>query len=485
MRRLLTLLCVGCVAGVVAAEPAETPGAARAGAVVELDLEVDLRHLSLREVEIVRLLIRAARIMDGLHREQVAGDGFYPADMSRLEFETWADPAAASPYTRIRRDPQGALESVPYHEAWPRELGHAARLLAQAGAITNDEALRSYLTLCARAFITGDYARADAAWQAPRNSELDILIGPIGSDADREYGLKAAFGAFLMVRDWDWGARLAQFMEFLPEVQRSLPVSARFKAEAPVVDAKPAVYNLVYQAGYGAAGDEHVRLQQGLRKLQLHNVLRARYDAVVLPVAAALVVPEQHRVLDFETFFLNAMLHDMAHGLGLRRTIDDRATVYAALREHADVIEEAKAEVLSLWMIDWLHAAGELPAGARMAHHAAFLAGLLHAVRGDADSATGQARLLLFNVLRDWGAIRRDAGTGRYRIEEAGMDQALEGLAAQLLTLQGSGDYEGAAALIADMVVTRPELRADLEQLDAAHIPSGVVLRHDEHLPGL
>jgi len=490
MRRILLLLCLGLAGGAIAAPQEHDPAAA-----VEVNLEADLAHLSLRQVEIVRILIRAAQIMDELYRQQVAPDGFYPADMGRHEFEAWADPAAASPHTRVRRDPQGRLEAVPYHEAWPVALGRAARLLARAAELTTDETLRHYLTLRARALITGGHTRADAAWAVVRYSEIDVLIGPIGLDADREFGLKAGFGAYILLRDWAWGARLARFTVFLPKMQHDLPVSAAFKSEVPNVDLKLGVYDLLYQAGAGAAravpvgpemaGDPRVRLENGPRRLQLRNVMRARYDKLVLPVADTLIVPEQRAAASFETFFLNTMLHEMAHSLGMSMTIDGRSTVSAALREHADTIEEAKAAVLSLWIVDWLHARGELPDTTRTAHYVSFLASVLRTIQLDAHNPVGQARLLLFNYFRDWGAFRRDADSGLYRIDEADMGRAIEALAAHVLTIQGSGDYAGAAGLIESMAVMRHGFRADLDRLAAAGIPAKLVFRQGEDLLGL
>jgi hypothetical protein len=490
MRCLLMLLCLGLAAGPCATARAQAPAT-----VVEVDLRAELGHVSLRQVEIIRILIRVAQIMEELYQQQLAADGFYPADMERQEFEAWADPAAAHPHMRVRRDPEGRLEAVPYHEAWPVALGRAARLLARAAEVTNDEALRNYLTLRARALITGDHARADAAWRGMRHSEVDVLIGPIGRDADRDYGLKAGFGAYVLLRDWAWGARLARFTVFLPQMQHDLPVSAAFKSQVPNVDLNLGVYDLLYQAGSGAArvdsvapenaGDPRVRLQNGPRRLQLRNVMRARFDKLVLPVADTLVVPEQRALADFDAFFINTMLHEMAHSLGLSRTIDDRATVSAALREHADTIEETKAAVLSLWVVDWLHAHDELPDTTRMAHYVSFLASIFRTIKLDAYSPAGQARLLLFNYFRDWGAFRRDAETGLYRIEEADMGRAIEALAAHVLTLQGSGDHAGAAGLIDTMAVARTEFRADLERLAAAGIPATIVFRQGEHLLGL
>jgi hypothetical protein len=477
------------------------PGAAAAGAsspgsaVLEVKLAADLSGASTRQVEIVRLLISAARIIDELYAAQLAAGGLYPADMGRPEFEAWNNPAAASPYTRIQRNALGALEAVPYHEAWREPLGRVARLLARAGELANDEGLRTYLTLSARALITGDYRRAEAAWLAMRDSDLDVLIGPIGTDDDHEFGLKAAFGAHLMLRDWEWGARLAGFTVYLPEIQQSLPVSAAFRAEVPDVDIKLAVYDLLYQAGYGAtaagsaaaeeAGRKRFRVKERPRQLQLRNIMRARFDAQVLPVADAMISSEQRAHVDFDAFFLNAMLKEMARNLGLQETVNERGPVRVALREHADTLEEAKAAVLSLWIADWLHARGELPETALIDHAASFLADLFRTLHLAADTPAGQARMLVFNHFRDWGAFRRDAATGRYRIDTANLGPAVEALVAQVLTLQGAGDYEGATLLLDAMAQPRAELRDDLARLYGAAIPAELVFHQGEQLLGL
>lgn len=494
LRLVLGLAAVGGACAAIEAAAAERAADA-APVVVERDLEASLDGATLRQVEILRLLIQAARIMDTLYLEQVEGEGFYPADMSREEFDAWRDPAAADPHTVVRRDAAGALQAVPYHQAWPRELGYAARLLAQAAEISTDESLRNYLTQRARALITGDYARAEAAWRAMRYSDLDVLIGPILRDADRRFGLKAGFGAYVMLRDWGWGARLAAFTVFLPRVQASLPVSESFKAEVPEVDMKVAVYDLLFHAGYGVpradsvtpeeVGEPRLRIRQGPQRLQLRNVTQARFDALVLPVADVLIAPEQRGHVRFEPFFLNTLFHEMAHGLGMRETVAARGPVHAALREHADTIEELKAAVLSLWLANWLHANGEMRGTAPMDHYASLLAAVFRAVHIDADSATGRAHLVLFNYFRDWGAFRRDAATGRYRVDAVDIGPAIAALAAQVLTIQGSGDYAGAAELIDAMARPRAEFRADIERLAAAGVPAAVAFRPLEELPGL
>jgi hypothetical protein len=490
----LALLACSLLPGAVAA--AEPPAASSAPA--EVELKADLAGITLSQARVIRLLIDTARVIDGLYQRQLGPGGFYPADMSPAEFEAWADPAAQprarDPYYAVRRGPDGGLAAVPFHEAWPAELGEAARLLAQAADITRDEALKHYLALRARALIVGDYPRADVAWQALRSSDVDALIGPLGTDADRRFGLKAGFGAYVLLRDWAWGARLARLTVFLPELQHELPVSAAFRDEVPQVDRKLAVYDLLYHGGYGmppmagrpeSVRDRRVRLERGPRQLQLRNVMQARFDGLVRPAAGLLLEPAQQDAVRFEPFFLNLMLREMAAALGLSRTVATGEAVAAALGPQAEPIAAAKAMVLSLWLAERLHARGELPATTPAQHYASFLAGSLRSLQLDPDGPMAQARLLVLNHCRDRGAIVRDAATGRYRVDPAQMPAALEALAAQLLTLEGSGDRAGAAELLDYGARLRAELAADLERLAAAGLPDRIVFIQGEDLLGL
>jgi hypothetical protein len=458
--RFLASTCglAGCLL-LAAAAPASfgtaTPG--MAPQVAEVDLVADLSGISLRQARVIERLIEAARVTDALYRRQ----------------QESAVPPPAS-------------DGVTAFATWPEEVGHLARLLAEAADITRDEALKHYLALRARALLVEDHPRAEAAWQALQESDVDMLVGPLGPGGE--------FGAYVLLRDWAWGARLARFTIFLPELQHALPVSEAFKDAVPEVDMKLAVYDLLFHGGYGmsrtaatpeSARDRRVRLERGPRQLQLRNVMQARFDALVRPAAALLLADAQQPAVRFDPFFLNIMLRDMAHALGPQRTVDDRDSVVAALGEHGAVIEEAKATILSLWLAERLQARGELPETRLEEHYASFLAGILRSVHVDPYGVAGRARLLAFNHLRDWGAITRDAQDGRYRVEAARMPQAIEALIAQLLTLQGSGDEEGAAALLAYGGELRAELAGDLARLDAAGLPAHVSFRQGEALLGL
>ena len=541
-------LVLGACAGPPAAPPPEpdetlpVPGYSveqRLQIYAPVELQVDLGGLGLKQAEIVRLLIRAARIMDELFWQQAWGDReallasledeptrhfvelnygpwdrlagdrpfvagvgpkppgarFYPEGMTREEFEAWEEPRKTELYTLVRRDEFGELEIVPFHEAWRDELGMAARLLARAAELTSDEAFGRYLTLRARALITDDYYPSDMAWMDMKDNQLDVVIGAIETYEDQLFGYKAAYEAFVLLKDREWSARLARFATFLPELQQSLPVYESFKAEPPGSDSDLNAYDVLYYAGHSNAGsktiainlpnDEHVQLKKGARRLQLKNAMRAKFDAIMLPIAAELIVPEQRGRVNFEAFFGNTMFHEVAHGLGIKNTVNGRGTVREALREYAGSMEENKADVLGLFMIGWLHERGELPDAELMDYYVTFLAGIFRSIRFGTSSAHGRANMVRFNFFRDWGAFHRDPVSGAYRVDEAGMRRAIEALSAHILTLQGTGDYEGAAELTESQGVVGSQLQADLDRLEAAGIPVDVVFRQGEDVLGL
>jgi hypothetical protein len=384
---------------------------------------------------------------------------------------------------------------VPYHEAWRDKLGMAARLLARAAELTSDEAFGRYLTLRARALITDDYYPSDMAWMDMKDNQLDVVIGAIETYEDQLFGYKAAYEAFVLLKDREWSARLARFASFLPELQQSLPVYESFKAEPPGSDSELNAYDVLYYAGHSNAGsktiainlpnDEHVQLKKGARRLQLKNAMRAKFDAIMVPIAAELIVPEQRGHVNFEAFFGNTMFHEVAHGLGIKNTVNARGTVREALREYASSMEENKADVLGLFMIGWLHERGELPDAELMDYYVTFLAGIFRSIRFGTSSAHGRANMVRFNYFRDWGAFHRDPDSGAYRVDEAGMRRAIEALSAHILTLQGTGDYEGAAELTESQGFVGSQLQADLDRLAAAGIPVDVVFRQGEDILGL
>lgn len=423
------------------------------------------------------------------------GANFYPADMTREEFEA-ADLANKDGlYSLIRRDADGQLTTVPYHEAFAPELKKTAALLREAAALSGDEPFRNYLTLRADALLSGDYRASDLAWMDSKTSPIDIVIGPIETYEDQLFGYRAAFEAYVLVKDVEWSGQLARFSAFLPQLQRGLPVPDAYKQETPGTDSDLNAYDVIYYAGDSNAGsktiainlpnDETVQLEKGTRRLQLKNAMRAKYDKILVPIADVLIDPTQRQHLSFDAFFANTMFHEVAHGLGIKNTVDGEQTVRGALKDVASSIEEGKADVLGLYMVTALHEAGELGDADLMSNYVTFMASVFRSVRFGASSAHGKANMVRFNFFLERGAVIRDEETGYYRIDFDKMGDAMDALASTLLTLQGDGDYDGAVALTASQGVIGAALQSDLDRLAAAGIPVDVVFRQGREVLGL
>lgn len=427
--------------------------------------------------------------------EKPLGANFYPADMSKEEFEQADLADKAGLYTLLRRDDAGKLVVVPYNEAYRAELEQAAALLREAAALAENDGFANYLMLRADALLSNDYYPSDIAWMKMRDNPIGLVIGPIETYEDRLYGYKAAFEAYVLLKDMDWSQRLARFAQYLPALQDGLPVPAEYKAEEPGANADLNAYEVIYYAGHSNAGsktiainlpnDERVQLQMGTRRLQLKNAMRAKFDKILMPIADELIAKDQLANITFDAFFKNVMFHEVAHGLGIKNTINGKGTVREALKETAGALEEGKADILGLYMISRLHDRGELTEGTLLDHYVTFLAGLFRSVRFGASEAHAQANMIQFNYFEEHGAFSRDAATGHYRVNFEAMQKAVEGLALDMLILQGNGDYAGVKQLLAEKGVIDPQLQADLDRLSQANIPVDVKFIQGKDVLGL
>ncbi len=441
---------------------------------------------------------------DRLHDDQpfVAGVGprppgvqFYPADMSKDEFEKADLKDKTSLYTLLRRDAQGKLATVPFHEAYKADLEKAAGLLREAAELSADNDFADYLKLRADALLSDEYRKSDFAWMAMKKNPVDIVIGPIETYEDQLFGYKASYESYVLVKDQAWSAKLARFVKYLPELQRELPVDAKYKAEKPGADADLNAYFAVYYAGDANVGaktiainlpnDEEVQLKKGTRRLQLENVMQAKFDKIMLPIAKALIADDQQSHLTFDAFFENTMFHEVAHGLGIKNTLTGKGLVRGALKDQASSFEEGKADILGLYMVTKLAEKGELDKAKLMDNYVTFLAGILRSVRFGASDAHAKANMVRFNFFKQQGAFTRDAATGRYRVDFDKMTAAMNALSAKLLTIQGDGDYAAAKQLTDGMGNVDAELAGDLKKLEGAKIPVDIVFEQGLDVLGL
>jgi hypothetical protein len=543
---------MGCVgdaparkAGPAKEEPAVAPVEARVAQYTPVRLNANLEKLSEADRRMLPLLIDAAREMDTVfwqqtyaHRDSLLrtisdsalrryvevnygpwdrldgdkpfvpgvgprspGAEFYPADMTREEFEAAAarspetGTALRSLYTMVRRDSAGGLMAVPYHEVFPEPTRRAAARLREASALARDPKLRRYLQLRARALETDDYRASDIAWMEMKDNPIDVVIGPIETYDDRLFGYKAAHEAYVLIKDQEWSRRLARYGALLPALQRDLPVPAAYKREKPGTDSDLNAYDVVYYAGQANSGsktiainlpnDEQVQLQHGTRRLQLKNAMRAKFDRILVPIADELIAPDQRKQIDFDAFFANVMFHEVAHGLGIKNTIDGKGTVRTALKEQAGALEEGKADILGLYMVTRLLEQGELQGTDLDQHYVTFLAGIIRSVRFGASSAHGRANAAEFSVLRERGAFARDSATGRYRVDSGKMRAAVDAMAEQILRFQGDGDYQGVTRFMQERGALPSDLQADLGRLASRRIPVDIVFEQGPAVLGL
>ncbi len=498
----------------------------------EFPLRADLSYLTEEQRRMIGILIEASEIMDDLFWRQAYGDdwrawletlddddtrrfallnygpwdrlddnrpfvegvgpkplgaNFYPADMSKEEFDAAYLPGKKGLYSLVRRNDDGTLTLVPYSVAYADELKQAAELLREAAELAVSQDFANYLKLRAAALISDEYQMSDLYWMDVKDNEIDVVIGPIETYEDRLFGYRAAFESYVLIKDLDWSARLAKFALLLPELQEGLPVPEAYKEESPGSDSDLNAYEVVYYAGDSNAAaktiainlpnDEDVQLQKGTRRLQLKNAMQAKFEKILLPIADELLDESQRQHVTFDAFFGNTMFHEVAHGLGIKNTINGRGTVREALLDVASSMEEGKADILGLYMITRLHEDGELGDVDLRDFYVTFMTSVFRSIRFGASSAHGKANMVRFNYFVEQGAFVRDEATGTYRVDFERTRDAMTSLSRLLLTLQGDGDYEGALELTNGRGVIGEQLQADLDRLTRANIPVDITFR--------
>jgi hypothetical protein len=428
------------------------------------------------------------------YKEKPAGANFYPADMTKEEFEKWDNKEKTNQYSIIRRNDDKSLKLIMYHEAYKDKLGTAAGLLRKPAELAEDPELKNYLQLRAASLVTDDYFNSDMAWMAMKDNTIDLVIGPIENYEDELFGYRTAYEAAILVKDKEWSARLAKFTKFLPELQKGLPVDDKYKQELPGTDSELNAYDIIYVSGHSNAGsktiainlpnDEKVQLAKGSRRLQLKNAMKAKFDNIMIPISNVLIDPSQRSNIKFDAFFSNVMFHEVAHGLGIKNTINGKGTVRDALKEKYSSFEEAKADILGLYMVTNLIEKGEMTGISVDDCFATFMAGFLRSVRFGASSSHGKANMMCFNYFEDRGAFERTKD-GFYKVNPEKFRKTMNEWAARVLIFEGDGDYQGATAYLDKNGKIRPGLQSDLDRLKTAKIPVDIVYEQGVQVLGL
>lgn len=428
------------------------------------------------------------------YQAKAAGAEFYPNDLTKAEFEQADFADKNGLYSVVKRNSDGRLTSVAFSELYSDSINRIAAILEKASSFADDKEFANYLNLRATAIRHDDFQASDFAWMDMKNNPIDVVIGPIETYEDQLYGYRAAFESYVLIKDLAWSEKLAKYAEYLPELQKDLPVKKAYKKEVPGSDADLNAYDVIYYAGHSNAGsktiainlpnDEKVQLEKGTRRLQLKNAMQAKFDNIMLPIASTLIVAEQRKNVTFNAFFANTMFHEVAHGLGIKNTINDKGTVRQSLKEHASALEEGKADILGLYMIRQLLIKGAIEEGTLQDYYTTFLAGIFRSVRFGATSAHGKANMVRFNYFAEQGAFSRNS-QGLYAVNIDKMTAAIDSLSELILTLQGNGDYDGVAALVAKSGVIKADLAEDLALIEAANIPVDITFKQGKQVLGL
>jgi hypothetical protein len=418
-----------------------------------------------------------AAFLPGVPPRKLPGANFYPPDMTKEEFEKWANNDAKGFFTVIERDSAGHLVSVPYSKAYGKDLQHAASLLREAAAATDNESLRRFLTLRAESFLSNDYYASDLAWM-DLDAPIDVTIGPYETYNDEVFGYKAAFEAYVTLRDEQETAKLKFFAGHMQEIENNLPIEPRFRNPKIGAAAPIRVVNEVFSAGDGNHGvqtaafnlpnDEHVVEQKGSKRVMLKNVQEAKFASTLTPIAKRMLPAEAQQDLSFDLFFTHILAHEMTHGIGPHRIeVRGRATSpRQEMKELYSAIEEAKADVTGLFMVQYLFDHGMLPGGAQRERqlYNTFLASAFRSLRFGLAEAHGKGMAVQFNYLLNRGAFVAQAG-GTYEVNFEKIKAAVRDLDHDLLTLEATGDYAGAKKMLDELGVLRPELAAALNRL--------------------
>jgi hypothetical protein len=508
----LTACKLGYNGSSTAAEPATADSTERAP---DTPINVDASYLSDEDRQVVNVLIQAAQLMTPVYQRQMitnydevraqvaakndpallarfdrnmgpwdgfdsekpffggakpAGVGYYPADLSKDQFDAYLkahpdqEKALTSPYTVVRRDGD-KLVAVPYSVAFKQWLEPAAQLMEKAAAITTNPSLKKFLTLRAKAFRTDDYFESELAWMDLKDTPIEFVIGPYESYEDGIYGQKTAFEAYVTLRNPGDSKALDVYKSHLRDMEANLPVDEKYKNFKRGFESPISVVDQVSGGGEAVRGipsiafnlpnDEKVREAKGAKKVILKNLVNAKFDKIAGPMAELALVPDQAKMANSKYMMLNTLFHELSHSLGPGTIMvgGKKTTVGEALKEQASGLEESKADMMGLWNVLYMQDEGILPKAEANNAIASYVVDLFRHLRLGMTDAHGVGAAFQYRYLSDKGAIVWDEGAKRFRFDAAKFRPALGAMIADVVRLQGDGDYAGTKAFLAKWAV--------------------------------
>ena len=421
--------------------------------------------------------------VDGVPHEKPAQAGFYPDDITKDEFNSWLSglseqdkKRATGFFTVIRRGPDRKLTIVPYHQEYREFLEPAAKLLKEAAELTGNVTLKNFLTKRADALMSDDYYASDVAWM-DLDAPIDVTFGPYETYEDELFGYKAAFEAFITLRDEAESGKLVKFGSYLQELEDNLPIDPRYRNPKLGAASPIRVVDNVFSSGDGNRGvqtaaynlpnDEQVVKEKGSKRVMLKNVQEAKFKQVLVPISKVVMDPAQQSQIGFDAFFTHILAHELMHGLGPHNIkVGGRDTSpRKELKELYSAIEEAKADITGLWALQYLIDKGKVDRAMERDLYTTYLASSFRSVRFGVNEAHGKGQALQFNYLTDEGAIKVDEAAGTFSIDTSKIKEAVRKLTSEILTIEAEGSYEKAKAMLDRYGVIRPAMQKGLDKL--------------------
>lgn len=424
------------------------------------------------------------------------GAGFYPADITREDFNAWLDVhpedrESFMSFTTLIRRRDGRFVSIPYSHAYALELEKAAKLLQEAAGMTSNASLRHFLNTRAEALLNNDYAESDGAW-IHLDSDIEIVFGPYETYEDQLFGYKATFEAFIGYRNAEETARLKHIEELVEDMQQALPVSDEIKATRVASQSSPfVVMDLLSTAGEARVGvqtlafvlpnDPEVIEVHGTKKVMMKNVQEAKFNAILRPIAERFLTADALSKLSFGAFFRHTLLHETGHSLGPKAVLNSTDSIIHSLADTYSAIEECKADSTSTYLSRWFFERGELSESELEETYATMVAGFFRSLRFGLTQAHARANAIQLNYLMARGAVTCDAD-GRFGYDSAKMADAVRDLVKDVMEIEYRGSHEEAEAFLAKYAVLSDDLSARLATLD--DLPVDIVCKYDAEEPG-
>jgi hypothetical protein len=426
--------------------------------------------------------------LEGVPKEKPPQAAYYPDDMTKEEFNSWVSTLSESEKEKatgffyvIRRDAQGKLRTVPYSEEYRQYLEPAAKLLREAAALTTNATLKSFLEKRADAFLSNDYYASDVAWM-DLDAPIDVTMGPYETYSDGLFGYKAAFEAYVTLRDEAETQKLARFSNYLQELENNLPIEPRYRNPKLGAGSPIRVVNVVFSSGEGNSGvqtaafnlpnDERVVTEKGSKRVMLRNVQQAKFDKTLIPISRVVLKPAEQSRVAFDAFFTHILTHELMHGLGPHtiRVGNEDTTVRKQLKDTYSAIEEAKADITGLWALQYLMDKGVIDKTLERTVYTTYLASAFRSVRFGIKEAHGRGVAMQFNYLTDEGAIQYDERTKTFSIVPSRIKDAVRKLTGELLTIEAEGSYDKARAILEKYAVVRPPMQRALDRLKSVPV---------------